>query len=223
VIGRTAADSIRRLAAKCREDRLRKLLRDKTEYVFTTDYVSSMTPIWRQYIEEFRGKENVSLLEIGSFEGRSCIWFLENILTHPTSSITCVDTFFRSWELIFDHNIRLSGLHDKVTKIKGASEAILPTLREKSFDIIYVDGSHEAVNVLMDAVASWLLLKPGGIMIFDDYEWEPDKLPEHRPKMAVDLFLKVFQNHIGVLHKGYQIIISKSPEAAESENFPGNG
>ncbi|MDH4230861.1 MAG: class I SAM-dependent methyltransferase [Nitrospirota bacterium] len=212
-----------RLAAKYREDRLRKLLRDKTEYVFTTDYVSSMTPVWRKYAEAFRGKENVKLLEIGSYEGRSCIWFLENILTHPTSSITCVDIFPPEPELVFDHNIRISGLRDKVTKMKGTSESTLPNLREKSFDIIYVDGCHIAANVLMDAVASWLLLKPGGIMIFDDYEWEPHKRTEYRPKIAIDLFLKVFQNHIGVLHKGYQVIISKSMEAAELENFPEHG
>ncbi len=32
-------------------------------------------------------------LEIGVFEGRSTVWLLENILTHPSSTLTYVDTF----------------------------------------------------------------------------------------------------------------------------------
>ncbi len=221
MIKRTAG-RIGRLTAKYREDPAERL-RDNQRYVFTADYVSPRTQLWMKYAEGFKGKENVTLLEIGSFEGRSCIWFLENILTHPTSSITCVDVFSGNWEYLFDHNIRISGLRDKVKKMKGTSGSVLPNLREDSFDIIYVDGSHEAANVLMDAVAGWLLLKPGGIMIFDDYEWEPEKPPERRPKIAVDLFLKVVRNRMGVLHKGYQVIICKSPQAAVPEDIPFNG
>ncbi len=208
--------SIRRLAARCRREPSVKLLRDKTGYVFTDDYVSRRIDLWNKYAEGFKGKDNVTMLEIGSFEGRSCIWFLENILTHPTSSITCVDIFSekKNYEQLFDHNVGVSGLGDKVRKLKGTSESILPNLGECTFDIIYVDGSHDAANVLMDAVSGWVLLKPGGIMIFDDYEWEPDKLPEHRPQPAIDLFLKVFRNRLEVLHKGYQVIINKPVEAA---------
>jgi len=47
-------------------------------------------------------------------------------------------------------------------------------------------------------------------MILDDYEWEPAKSPENRPKIAIDLFLRVFQNHLEILHREYQVIIRKS-------------
>ena len=204
------ANNVAKLLSNYRKARLVKRLLDKSEVAFTTDYVSSFTPSWEKYLEEFRKKENLKLLDIGSFEGRSGIWFLENILTHPTSSITCVDIFYKEPELLFDHNIKISGFSDKVTKIKGRSECILLTLKKKSFDIIYIDGCHIAPNVLMDAVSSWLLLKVGGIMILDDYEWKPAKSPENSPKIAIDLFLRVFQNHLEVLHKEYQVIIRKS-------------
>ena len=95
------------------ENRFMKRFSGNSEYTFTADYVSWLIPIWEQYLYEFKGKENISLLEIGSFEGRSAIWFLENILTHPTSSITCVDHFLRSG-VRFDHNIKVSGLSGKV-------------------------------------------------------------------------------------------------------------
>ncbi|MCM8831198.1 MAG: class I SAM-dependent methyltransferase [Candidatus Omnitrophica bacterium] len=44
-------------------------------------------------------------------------------------------------------------------------------------------GNHNAPSVLMDAVLCWPLLKNGGILIFDDYLWKINKLPEEeRPK-----------------------------------------
>ncbi len=178
-------------------------------YAFSADYVSSLAPTWEKHLGEFTAKSDVRMLEIGSFEGRSAIWFLENILTHPTSSITCVDIFSRGRGKLFDHNIKVSGHSDKVFKLKGRSENILPSMKEESFDIVYIDGDHHASNVLMDAVSSWFLLKNGGVMIFDDYEWEPEKPPEERPQMAIDIFLRAFQRRLELLHKGYQVIIRK--------------
>jgi predicted O-methyltransferase YrrM len=201
--------SVKKLLRKYREVRFAKKLCKKSDYAFTTDYVSWLTPTWEKHLEGFRAKNDVKILEIGSFEGRSAIWFLENILTHPTSSITCVDIFPSRYERLFDHNIRFSGFSDKVLKMKGRSERIVVTLKEKSFDIVYIDGSHLAPNVLMDAMASWFLLKEGGIMIFDDYEWEPGKPPEERPQIAIDIFLRGLQHQVELLHKGYQVIVRK--------------
>jgi hypothetical protein len=33
--------------------------------------------------------------------------------------------------------------------------------------VIYIDGSHEPMDVLTDAVMSWPLLRSNGILIFD--------------------------------------------------------
>ena len=35
--------------------------------------------------------KELHILEIGSFEGKSTVWFLENILQNKNSTITCVD------------------------------------------------------------------------------------------------------------------------------------
>jgi predicted O-methyltransferase YrrM len=180
-------------------------------YVFTEDYSKPFRPLWTQHLAELKDREYVSLLEIGSFEGRSAIWFLENILTHPTATLTCVDAFVRPGsEPRFDHNLRVSGLSAKVNKLKGKSEELLSTLTPGSFDAIYIDGCHKALNVLMDAMASWILLKSKGIVIFDDYGWELQRPPLARPRMAIDLFLNVLQDEIVLLHRGYQIIVRKA-------------
>ena len=79
-----------------------------------------------------------------------------------------------------------------------------------SYDIIYIDASHLARDVLDDAMNSWWLLKKNGIMIFDDYEWALDKPDVERPQTAIDAFLNVFKDKIEILHKQYQVIIKKT-------------
>jgi predicted O-methyltransferase YrrM len=186
------------------------------EYSFTTDYVTHHAPTWCQYLRSLRGSSHARLLEIGSFEGRSAIWFLDNILIQQTATITCVDPFYGlGREARFDHNIRVSGHSAKVTKIKGRSETVLLDLEPASYDAIYIDGAHLAVNVLMDAVLSWTLLKPGGVLIFDDYLWHTERPAWARPQLAIDQFLSMVGTEAQVLHKAYQIIIRKLARTAD--------
>jgi len=194
---------------------LSRQLRSYADYSYTTDYVTRHTANWQTWLADWSGKPNVHFLEIGSYEGRSAVWFLQNILTNPTSTLDCVDLFIgRGAEARFDHNIRLSGRSGQVRKHKGRSEDVLLTLVPAHFDMIYVDGGHRAANVLMDAMLSWRLLKPDGLIIFDDYRWEMDKAPAERPQIAIDLFLEAYADRITVLHRGYQVAVrAKNPGA----------
>lgn len=185
-------------------------LERKPGYVFTVNYAAQHTQYWLESLSHLRNKPNVRFLEVGSLEGGSAIWFLENILTHPTATITCIDPFLRAGsEARFDHNVRLSAGGSKLIKVKGRSESVMPTLEQAAYDLIYIDGNHHAVNVMMDAVAGWRLLKDGGIMIFDDYLWRPDLPPTARPQLAIDLFLSAMNSGLTVLHKDYQVIVRK--------------
>lgn len=191
------------------------------KYQFTEDWVSPHSGVWREHLKHLKGRRNIHALEIGSFEGRSALWFLENILTDATSTITCVDLFIgKTYEDQFDHNIQVSTLGKKVRKIKGSSQTILRQLKLNHYDFIYVDGSHFAVNVLMDAVLSWDLLKVGGIIIFDDYLMNANAIPQLRmaeqetpwalPRMAIDAFLQVFRPYLELRYRGYQVIVRKN-------------
>ena len=181
-----------------------------SEYSFSQDYVFDRSPLWTQHLSELRGKEDTHLLEVGSYEGRSAIWFLDHVLTHPSSTITCVDLFpSQMAEIRFDHNIAVSGCSSRVTKVKGRSQKVLKLLREDSYNIIYIDGSHRAVDVQADASLSWPLLKRGGIIIFDDYHWNLEQPIEDRPQTAIDNFLSDFRSQLEILHKGYQVIVRK--------------
>lgn len=178
-------------------------------YQFSEDYHQCHEANWSRLLAPLKGRPGLNVLEIGSFEGRSAIWLLNNLMTDPAARLTCVDLFCE-WGPAFDHNIALSGHGAKVRKIKGRSETILPHLAGEKFDLIYVDGHHGAMNVLFDAVSSWTLLAPGGYLIFDDYLWELTKPALDRPKLAVDLFLKALYGQYTLLMRHYQVILRKN-------------
>jgi len=179
-------------------------------YYFSTNWVSKSADNWQEVLRPFAGKPGVKALEIGSYEGRSAIWFLENILTDRTSSITCIDVFMgAAYESNFDHNVKPFGA--KVIKIKAPSYQGLRGLKLESYDFAYIDGSHFAPDVLLDAALTWDLIKPGGVIIFDDYgeDYTGPKSEGNYPRVAIDAFLKIMDRNVDVLFKGYQIAVRK--------------
>lgn len=176
-------------------------------YSFSTDWHSMWTGEWKEDLADLVGKP-INVLEVGSFEGRSACWLLDNILTNPNSRITCVDTFERSDYEVFRANINDSGHAEKVLVMIGRSEDALINIRyiTTEFDLIYVDGSHDSRDVIKDLILSFDLLKKGGIMIMDDYEIV-DPLPS--PKEAIDAFLSIYRDDIEIIRKGYQVTIRR--------------
>jgi predicted O-methyltransferase YrrM len=189
------------------------------EFAFTKNWTDRYTDNWSKHLEHLKGKPGLKMLEVGTFEGRSAIWFLDNILTHPTSQFTSVDIYRREGsEERFDHNMQVSGHADKLNKLEGYSQIVLRSLEPNSFDLIYIDGCHKAACVYMDIAYSWDLLKRDGILIFDDYLFAPRAAHIHRPKVPIDAFLTSFENVLETLHKDWQIILRKkelSPWHAE--------
>lgn len=185
------------------------------EPIFTVDWFTGNIPVWSRILDEFRGKE-VHALEIGSFQGRASRWLMENILTHPDATLTCVDTFegsvehtpelLRDLRALFDHN--LSPFQEKLNVLVGKSNLILPHI-DTRFDFAYIDGDHRAFAVLEDAVNAFNLLKFGGIMIFDDYLWNGGARAIDNPRIAIDAFLEINKDRLVILHKDYQVIVRK--------------
>lgn len=144
-----------------------------------------------------------NFLEIGCFEGKCSTWLLDNVLTHPGSRLTCIDT----WDLpgntfdMFMHNI---WRHNNVTIMHEYSAIALRRLDDE-FDFIYIDADHTDYYPLENAVLAFPLLKAGGIMCFDDYEWDKCNVKE-----SMDAFLTVYKAHYTLLKKEYQIWIRKN-------------
>jgi predicted O-methyltransferase YrrM len=75
----------------------------------------------------------------------------------------------------FNRNIDNFGIRDKTIVHRGFSNKELLKFKDETFDIIYIDGNHEPEYVMEDAVLSFRKLKKGGVMIFDDYDFNgPD-------------------------------------------------
>jgi hypothetical protein len=64
--------------------------------------------------------------------------------------------------------------------------------------------------VLIDAILSWDLLKDGGVLIFDDYNWDSALPTEMRPAFALDVFQTLFRDDFLILVKDYQLIVRKA-------------
>jgi len=87
--------------------------------------------------------------------------------------------------------------------------------KKNFFDLIYVDGSHQASDVLADAVLSFHLLKNNGVIIFDDYLWYENFSygidPIRSPKIAIDAFTNIYCRKLRIMSgpKIYQIYAKK--------------
>ena len=72
-----------------------------------------------------------------------------------------------------------------------------------SFDLVYVDGSHLAADVLQDAVLSFRLLRSGGLLIFDDYLWIDDPgAPVNSYaifKVVIDAVINLYRSRLKLL------------------------
>ena len=197
-----------------------------TEYQFTKDWFGWAPPVWEQLIPHLPGKPgNRTFIEIGSFEGRSMVWTAENMM-QTGDEIFCIDTWeggeehgdqnMSEVEKRFDHNSAIVyGNHDiSILKHKGTSTSYLARFIEggEAADFIYIDGSHIAKDVLTDACMAWALLRPKGIMVFDDYMWGNPRDILHRPKPAIDAFCNIFAEEAEIVHVGYQLVVRKKGE-----------
>ena len=173
---------------------------------------------FENHLTPLAGQPNLKFLQIGAYTGDASIWLLENILTDASSGLIDVDTWKGSDEpehkhISFDdvrgEYLRRTNKYDNILSIKSKSEYVLPNLNN-TFDFIYIDGDHTAKVVSDDAESAWKLLKPNGILAFDDYMWGQD-MPEHlTPRPAIDNFLNKYTGTYNLLTKEYQVWIQKN-------------
>lgn len=173
---------------------------------YTSDWFSGHIPVWTRFVKPLAGRP-LHALEVGSYEGRSAVWMLENVLTHPDSRLNCIDIWeSKEVQKRFRANIAQTGRSSQVIESMGDSATALKSI-DGPFDLIYIDGSHEARFVLTDAALCWTILRPGGMLIFDDYGWSGPV--EFTPRYAIDAFLQLWMTQIEVLHKDYQVHIRR--------------
>jgi predicted O-methyltransferase YrrM len=122
----------------------------------------------------------------------------------------------------FRHNLKIAisrasrDVNIDIHKVYSSLE--LPKLlaegKQGYFDFIYIDGSHQAPDVLLDAILGFQLLRTDGIIVFDDYLWQEPLQggtdPIRCPKIAIDAFTNIYCRKIRVISVLlYQLYIQK--------------
>ena len=219
------AKSLRRTAGARRTNSPPPFSADRAAFWFKGkalghDWTSWHFPNWAKLLRRYR-RTAARVVEIGSWEGRSALFFLNYM---PRCRVTCIDTFqggdehqaaveasesLPQLEERFDANV--AAFANRVRKIKAHSSEALAMLgiSGQRFDIAYIDGSHRAADVYRDGALIWPLMAPDGLIIFDDYQWKemPGRLS--KPKLGIDAFLAAFKGRYRLVHKAYQVAIVK--------------
>ncbi len=195
---------------------------------FDTDWFSYAIPNFVN-IKNYLKKVD-RILEIGVYQGRSTCWILENMLSED-GTLVSLDPFIDDEIDCFTEESVTNSPHYNADRLAlwqantqeirkpnqqldlrlGRSYRELPALirENQKFDFIYVDGNHAAAAVLTDACMCFGMLRPGGIMLFDDYLW--DHVSDHllRPKMSIDAFVNMYANHARPIITNYQLAIQR--------------
>jgi predicted O-methyltransferase YrrM len=191
---------------------------------FSFDWTSWHFPNWIPLLAPYR-RRSLRIMEIGSWEGRSALFFLNYL---PRAKLTCIDTFaggqehqeaaarnpdeariLREVEGKFDRNTADFG--PRIEKVKAPSTTALVELglESRRFDLAYVDGGHRSSEAYADGTLTWPLMAQGGLVIFDDYQWNEMPQPLDNPGPGIDAFLKAIKGQYRVVLDDYQIGIVK--------------
>ncbi|KAJ7505294.1 glycosyltransferase family 8 protein [Mycena galericulata] len=173
-------------------------------YLFTPtqDWVSHITPTWKLLFPLV--PQHPRVLEIGSWEGRSAVVFLEE-LCKEDGEIVCIDHFDlltttagRERYKKLTHNLELTKKRFRVMD-EFSIPALAKLLAQEvmsarpGYDWIYIDGSHEASDTFLDGELAWSV---------------------HHPRRGVDAFLLLHQGEFDLLSapSDYQMILKKTSE-----------
>lgn len=197
------------------------------DYEFTSDWFSAVKPLWDELTDI---NKPTRILEIGCYEGRSTVYLIERCAPFGPLHLVCVDTWAGSADLSpqmmdgveerFGRNVVMAMCRApnaaKLDKRKEPSLRALAALigEGQQFDFISIDGSHTAPDVLSDAVMAFTLLRPGGIMVLDDYTWWMEPMGQqdvlNLPKMAIDAFVNINFRKLMVIAAGRQLVLTRT-------------
>ena len=174
---------------------------------FTADWFTHNIPNFEKCMDAL-GTHKFQFLEIGAYEGRSTCWLINQL--EKGGTIISIDPFpdMPEIEERFKSNTReaVGGTRLISVLIKSTSYSALSQLiqQKQEFDFIYIDGDHDPATTLTDACMAWGMLRQGGVMLFDDYEY-----PEEPTKVGIQGFLQGFVGKYDLVLQNYQLAVRK--------------
>lgn len=171
-------------------------------------------PHWQAIFDKYLQQPTLRMLEIGSFEGRSTMWFADKLKENHNSVLHCVDNWAGGEEVLrvglnfnmgivrenFYSNVIEHPQCDQISTHEQSSVVFLCTKMSRFyrfFNFIYLDGSHTQKDTLIDMVLCLSMLDHGGVLIVDDYMNNmATNNPLLRPRDAVDFVVKSFGEEV---------------------------
>ena len=176
----------------------------------------------RPNFERFVPQVPLRVLQIGAWTGDATSWLLSN---REIISIDDVDIWSMDAQKLSFSNSAAPSAEDEL-KINEAekiwndrflnnSKVIKHKMDSNTFfqhntgifDFIYIDGDHTSIQTALDGFNAFRFLSYGGVLAFDDYEWNLEADEYRRPKIGIDKFLK--SHHVQLLEVGYQVWVQK--------------
>lgn len=182
----------------------------------------SDSPAFGELVEAVRPRR---IIEVGTWKGGSALTLAGHLeRLGLEAEILCVDTWLGALEMwndlddpsrhgslnlkhgyptlyyTFLANVVRAGHSGRITPfpVPSVTAAQWCAVHGVKADLIYIDGSHEEDDVYQDLVAWWDLLRDGGVLFGDDWEWDGVRL-------AVERFAEEHRIPIGHRHDTWEL------------------
>ena len=172
----------------------RNLLKNQ-KYNFTMNNITQSVHLIEKIKLNYLNRK-INIILIGCFEGMSSIFFLN---TFNIKNLYCVDIWNKSFykkskikpninaEKYFDLNT--SGFL-QIKKFKTSTDLFFKHYNSHKVDIIYLDASHDYLNVYKDAINAWNILKKDGYLIFNSFLYRSNPVHKYNNLIGINLFIK---------------------------------
>jgi hypothetical protein len=142
-------------------------------YHYSTDWFanSNLRNNFKIVLENVTPTNKISILEIGSHEGASTIYFAHELLKNPESKLITVDPFSSvdpKVKDVFTQHISECPFSSQILHKEMLSSDFYSQNQDK-FNFIYVDGSKEVDDIKVDFLNCLNIIEPSGIIWISNY------------------------------------------------------
>lgn len=210
---------------------------------FSVDWFSEHISAWESVLldPQWRNKaaykkNGLHALMVGAYEGRALHWLMENVLVSERDTASVLDAMeykpcvAERGRSVWNPVERVRDTLDGVIREYRPRASLLPTktrlsdlVGEAAYDLVYVDA-HDSVHALESSVHAMRLLRPGGILILQNYTHNQEH-DTNCPRVGIDAFLATYVRYIHVRRNGFHTFVQKRTQAlprrnCHSEYFP---